>query len=118
MLPLTFILLQYMISAKARFVNYVDGQTNVQLHQQVITGAAVDTGTQGHAELLLTPGSFLRIGSDSKVIFDSVELNRIVVHLMSGNALVEVTEIDKHAPIRVTAGSLPTIITSRGIYRF
>src|ERR1051326_8125729 len=118
MLELSFILLQYMISAKAGFVNYVEGQTNVQLHQQVTAGATVDTGTQGHAELLLTPGSFLRVGSDSKVIFDSVELNRIAIHLISGNALVEVTEIDKHASIRVTAGSLPTIIASRGMYRF
>ena len=118
MLGLTFILLQYMISAKAGLVNYVDGQTNVQLHQQVIEGAAVETGAQGHAELLLNPGSFLRIGNGSKVIFDSVELNHVAVRLINGNALVDVAEIDKHLPIRVTTGKLRVLIVSRGIYRF
>ena len=118
LLGLTFVLLQYMISAKAGLVNYVDGQANVQLHQQVIEGATVETEAQGHVELLLTPGSFLRIGNDSKVIFDSVELNRVAVRLVSGNALVEVSEIDQHTPLRVTAGNLRVLIVSRGIYRF
>jgi len=107
-----------MISAKAGLVNYVDGQTNVQLHEQVIEGAPIETGAQGHAELLLTPGSFLRVGSASTVIVDSVELNHVAVRLVDGTALIEVAEIDKHAPIRVTTGNLRTLIESRGVYRF
>jgi FecR protein len=118
LMGLAFVLLQYMISAKAGLVNYVDGQSNVQLHQQVIEGATVETGIQGHVELLLTPGAFLRIGNDSKVIFDSVELNRVAIRLVSGSALVEVSDIDKHVPLRVTAGDLHAVIVSRGIYRF
>ena len=118
MLSIAFLLFQYMISAKAGLVNYVDGQTNVHLHEQVAEGRPVETQAQGHVELLLTPGSFLRVGSDSKVILDSVELNRVVVRIVDGTALVEVAEIDKNAPITVTTGNLQTAITSRGIYRF
>jgi len=118
MLGMAFLLLQYMISAKAGLVNYVDGPTNVQLHAQVSEGSPVQTQTQGHVELLLTPGSFLRVGSNSQVVLDSVELNHVAVRVVDGTALVEVAEIDKHAPIQITTGGLSTIIESRGLYRF
>jgi hypothetical protein len=118
MLGLTFVLLQYMISAKAGLVNFVDGQANVHLHEQVMAGVPIETGPQGHAELLLTPGSFLRVGNSSKVTLDSVELNHVAVRLVDGTALVEVSEIDKDVPIRVTTGTLKTVIASRGVYRF
>jgi hypothetical protein len=118
MLGVVFVFLQYMISAKAGLVNYVDGQANVYLHEQVIQGAPVETGTSGHVELLLTPGSFLRVGNNSKVILDSVELNKVGVLIVNGTAIIEAAEIDKHAPISVTAGNLRGLIVSRGVYRF
>ena len=117
MLGLVFVLLQYMISAKAGLVNYVDGQANVHLHEQVSEGIPIETA-QGHAELLLTPGSFLRVGADSRVMLDSVELDHVAVRLVSGTALIEVAEIGKHDPIKVTTGNLSALIVSRGIYRF
>jgi hypothetical protein len=118
MLGIALLLFQIMISAKAGLVNYVDGQANVHLHEQVAEGRPIETQAQGHVELLLTPGSFLRVGSDSKVVLDSVELNRVALRLIDGTALVEVAEIEKDAPITVTTGNLQTIIVSRGIYRF
>jgi hypothetical protein len=118
MLGVVFVFLQYMISAKAGLVNYVDGQANVHLHEQVVQGAPIETGAQGHAELLLTPGSFLRVGNNSKVILDSVELNKIGVRIVGGTAIIEVAEIDKHSPIGVTTGNLRGLIVSRGVYRF
>jgi hypothetical protein len=118
MLGLTFVLLQYMISAKAGLVNYVDGQANVHLHEQVMEGTPIETGAQGHVELLLTLGSFLRVGNTAKVILDSVELNQVAVRLVDGTALIEVAEIDKQAPIRVSTGTLTAVIVSRGVYRF
>ena len=118
MLSLVFVLLQYMISAKAGLVNYVDGPANVHLHEQVLQGASVETGSVGHVELLLTPGTFLRSGENSKVILDSVGLDRVAVHLVEGTALIEIAEIEKHAPIRVTTGKLQVLLVSRGVYRF
>jgi hypothetical protein len=107
-----------MISAKAGLVNYVDGQTNVRLHEQVLEGAPIETQAQGHVEVLLTPGSFLRLGNDSIAVLDSVELDRVAIRLLEGTALIEVGEVDKHTPIRVTSGNLRAMISKRGIYRF
>ena len=118
MLGIALLLFQYMISAKAGLVNYVDGQANVHLHEQVAEGRLIETQGQGHVELLLTPGSFLRMGSNSKVILDSVELNKVVVRMVEGTTLVEVAEIQKDAPIAVNTSNLHSVIVSRGIYRF
>ena len=118
MLSIAFVLLQYMISAKAGLVNYVDGQANVHIHEQVSAGTPIETQAQGHVELLLTPGSFLRVGTNSKVVLDSVELKDVAVRIVDGAAIIEVAEIEKHAPIKVVTGGLQTLIVSRGIYRF
>ncbi len=118
MLPVIFLLMQYMVSAKAGLVNYVDGQVNVRLHEQITAGAPIETGLQSHVELLLNPGSFLRIGEDSQVVLDSVELSNIAVRIVKGAALIEASDIDKQIPIRVTTGNLQVLIVSPGTYRF
>jgi hypothetical protein len=118
MLALGFVLMQFMISAKAGLVNYVDGQTSVRLHEQVPVGAPIQTGPNSHIELLLNPGSFLRLDENSTVLLDSVELTNIAVRVVSGGALVEAAEIDKRTPIRITSGGLTVLIVSSGMYRF
>jgi len=95
MLPVIFFLMQYMVSAKAGLVNYVDGQVNVRLHEQITAGTPIETGLQSHVELLLNPGSFLRIGEDSQVVLDSVELSNIAVRIVKGAALIEAISINK-----------------------
>jgi FecR protein len=118
MLTAIFLLMQYMVSAKAGLVNYVDGQTNVRVHEQIMAGAPIETGPQSHVELLLNPGSFLRIGENSTVVLDSVDLSRIAVRIVQGTALIEAGDIDKQIPIRITSGQLQALIVSAGTYRF
>jgi FecR protein len=115
---LIIIALQYIVSAKAGWVNYVDGQANVQPHQQVAVAMPIETGPRSHAELLLSPGSFLRLGEQARVVFDSVDLTDIAVRVLEGVAVVEVADVDSHAPIRVSTGNLRTVIVSPGLYRF
>jgi len=115
---LIIIALQYIVSAKAGLINYVDGQANVQLHQQIDVGMPIETGPRGHAEVLLNPGSFLRIGEQSRVVLDSVDLSNISVRVLEGAAVIEVAEADKHTPIHVSTGNLRTVIVSPGLYRF
>ena len=115
---LVFVLMQFMISAKAGLINYVDGQANVRLHGQVPVGRLIQTGPNSHIELLLNPGSFLRIDENSTVVLDSVELTNIAIRLISGTALLEAADIDKSAPIRITTGNLRVLIVSSGLYRF
>jgi hypothetical protein len=118
MFKAAIVVLQFMISAQAGLVNYVEGPANVQLHQQVPVGTPIQTGPQGHAEILLNPGSFLRLGENSTVVLDSVELTEIAIRVVSGTVLIESAEIDKETPIRVTTGNLSTLIVSSGLYRF
>ena len=113
-----FLLMQFIISTKAGLVNYVDGQVNVHLHEQVPAGTPIQTGPHSHVELLLNPGSFLRLDENSTVVFDSVELTNIAVRLIEGAALIETAEINKETRIRVTTGNLKVLIASPGLYRF
>jgi hypothetical protein len=82
----TFVVLQLIISAKAGLVNYVEGPSNVRLHEQVERGTTVETGSGGHVELLLNPGTFLRMDENSSVKFESIELSDIAIHVVSGTA--------------------------------
>jgi hypothetical protein len=118
MLPLAFLVMQFIVSAKAGLVNFVDGQANVHMHEQIPAGKLIETGPAGHVEVLLNPGSFLRLGENSSAIFESVDLTNISVRLVSGSALMEAGDIDKRTPIRVMTGSLKVSVVSSGTYRF
>jgi FecR protein len=117
MTVLVIVLMQYMISAKAGLINYVDGQANVRLHEQVPVGSVIQTGPNSRVEVLLNPGSFLRLDENSAAVLDSVELTNIALRLISGTALVEAADIDKSAPISITTGNLRAFIVSSGLYR-
>jgi hypothetical protein len=118
MIAFLLVLMQFMISAKAGLVNYVDGQATVTLHEQVPPGVPIQTGLQSYVEILLNPGSFLRLDENSTVVLDSVELTNIAVRVVSGTAIIETANIDKDSPIKVASGSLPVLIVSPGVYRF
>lgn len=112
------LLMQYVISTKAGLVNHVQGETNVAVQRQVEAGAPIKTGSDGYVEVLLNPGSFLRIDQNSEVVLDSVELTRIAVRIVSGSAIVEAATTDKNSPITVTTGDLTVQIVQPGLYRF
>jgi hypothetical protein len=115
---LALVLMQYVVSVKAGLVNHVQGTVNIAEMEMARPGAPVRTGSNGYAEILLTPGSFLRIGENSSVILDEVDIERVSLHVVQGNAEIEVVEIDKDYPIRVTTGKLTTNIVATGIYKF
>jgi hypothetical protein len=118
MLPLAFVLMQFIVSAKAGLVNYVDGHANVHMHEQIPAGKPIETGLNSHVEVLLNPGTFLRVAENSTVVFDSVDLTNIDVRVVSGSAFLEAADIEKRTPIRITTGGLTVSVVSRGMYRF
>lgn len=118
MLTSALLLMQFVVSAKAGFVNFVDGTATVRRQQQVQVGTPVQTQSGSHVELLLSPGSFLRIGENSQVVFDSVDLSNIEVRLIAGSAIVESATVNKDFPIHVTSGGLKVSILTPGLYRF
>jgi hypothetical protein len=112
------LLVQYVVSVKAGLVNDVQGTANVSMMQTVNVGRPIRTGSDGYVEILLRPGSFLRLGEDSEATLDDADLANVKVTIKHGPALVEAAEISKDHPITITTGNLTTKIRNTGIYRF
>ncbi|HWC75861.1 MAG TPA: FecR domain-containing protein [Blastocatellia bacterium] len=116
---------QYVVSAKAGAVNIVEGDASFKRGKadwdpliagdELRTGDVVRTEADGRVELLLNPGSFLRIAEGSEFVFVSTSIHNLRLDLTKGSAIVEASAID--APIRITAGKTRFSITQSGIYR-
>jgi uncharacterized membrane protein YgcG len=111
-----FLMLQFVISTKAGLVNYVQGTASVKATQSVATGVPIKTGPEGFAEILLNPGSFLRLGQNSEAILDSTELTNISLRVLAGTAVIEAGGFTKETPLKVRAGDLNVRIIKDGIY--
>jgi hypothetical protein len=108
----------FIVSTKAGVVNYVKGATTVKAATTVAPGKIVSTGPGGAVELLLNPGSYLRMGENTQVIFDKVELYDIAVRILQGSAIIESNGFTKELPLSVTTGDLKMEIIKDGIYLF
>lgn len=113
-------------SAVPGTVNYVEGQ--VSLAGQPVTprsagsvevqpNQVLETG-QGRAEVLLTPGVFLRVGDNSAVRLLSPDLTNTRVEVLRGQAIVEVTELFKDNNIWVAMNGASTRLDKQGLYAF
>jgi len=117
---------QAVISARSGMVNFVDG--NVQLAGQPVKldGAIfpevkigqVFSTQSGHAEILLTPGVFLRLDRHSSFRMISNKLTDTKVEILSGSALLEANEILKDNHISVKMGDAETVLLKTGLYHF
>ncbi len=107
-------------------VNYVEGQ--VLIDNQPL-GPSSDgnsvlgpnqslTTESGKAEVLLTPGVFLRIGDHSDVKMISPDLANTRVEIDKGEAMVEVAEIHPQNDIRITENGSSTQLQKTGFYDF
>jgi len=107
-------------------LNYVEGQ--VSINGQVVNslsvgsselheGQVVETGN-GKAEILLTPGVFLRLGDNSAVRMISPNLAKTEVELVEGRADVEVDQLFKQNDLRVKISGSETRLLKTGLYAF
>jgi hypothetical protein len=108
----------FIVSTKAGVVNYAQGSTTVKAATVAKAGQVIGTGPNGRVELLLNPGSYLRMGENSQVVLDKVELYDIALHVAQGSALIESHGFTKDLPLAVKTGSLDTQIIRDGIYLF
>jgi hypothetical protein len=107
-------------------LNYVEGQ--VTLAGVPLTMKSVGTTTlqatqlletrTGRAEILLTPGVFLRVGANSAVAIVSPEIMHTEVSLVRGKADVEVDQIYKENVILVDQEGSQTQLLKAGLYAF
>jgi hypothetical protein len=118
---------KYVISAKAGGVNSVDGNVTVTRagKSQMLTaqddlsaGDLVTTGAASQVEVLLNPGSYLRVGENSAFELADNSLENIRVRLTKGSAIVEATGLDDtELHINLVTERARILIVRRGVYR-
>ena len=120
---------KFVISAKAGGVNAVTGRATVRSHgntewqlltikEDLETGDVVQTGFDGRVEMLLNPGSYLRIGENSEFELADNSLQNLEVRLIRGTAIVEATGADDtELLINIITPHTKLAIVRRGLYR-
>ena len=107
-------------------VNYIEGAVYLngsQLNTKDLGNVTVQPGEEistakGKAEVLLTPGVFLRLDDNSAVKMVSPDLSLTQVQLEKGRAGVEVDEIHDQNNLQVIDAGVTTRLNKRGYYEF
>ncbi len=107
-------------------LNYIEGQASVGDQKlnpksagsvELPPGQPLSTET-GKVEILLTPGSFLRVGDNSTVTMLSLSLTNTQADLKKGQATVEVAEIHRYNLLKIGADGATTRLLKDGLYAF
>lgn len=107
-------------------VNYVEGQASINgiplaVRQNGATEVQPNqdlTTANGKVEILLSPGVFLREGSNSEIRLISNGLADSTVEVVRGEALIEADPKPLAARVEVREGGATVSILQRGIYEF
>jgi len=125
-------LAQNAISARAGMINVADGDvwisdakggepTRVEPKPseliEVKEGQILKTG-EGRAEVLLTPGAFLRMSEESSFKLIGNRLSDVRIDVLTGSVLVEVVEFLEGNSVTVLTKDATATILKAGIYRF
>jgi len=120
---------KFVISAKAGGVNAVTGQATVhargetEWQQLTVTddlnaGDRVRTAGDGRVEILLNPGSYLRVGGNSEVELSNNSLENLELRLIRGTAIVEAAGTDGlQLNISISTPHTKLAIVRHGLYR-
>jgi hypothetical protein len=116
----------YVISAKAGGVNYIEGDVSVTRKigksgllikgDKLEIGDKVSTGAGGRAEILLNPGSYVRLDGNTSFEFEDTSLNDLRLKLHGGSAILEVFAGDEFKVTVVTPKTQFYAVDS-GVYR-
>ena len=120
---------KFVISAKAGGINAITGQASVHakgetdwqtlmITDDLEAGDRVRTASDGRVEILLNPGSYLRVGSNSEVELADNTLSNLEVRLIRGTAIVEATGADGlELNINISTPHTNFAIVRQGLYR-
>jgi FecR protein len=107
-------------------LNYIEGQASIEgraLSPQSVGNTTLEAGqvlatANGRAEILLTPGIFVRLGNDTTVQMVSPDLTHTEIRLEQGHANVEVDQIYAQNNILVDLKNGQTQLLKAGLYAF
>ena len=113
-------------SARPGTVNYIEGAAYLDgkpVYQRSVGSLALDPGQvlttgAGKAEVLLTPGIFLRVDGQSAVKMISPDLTQTQVALERGRAGVEVDQIFPQNQVQIVDNGVTTRLMKPGYYEF
>jgi len=120
---------KFVISAKAGGINAVTGQAAMHAkgesdwQQLMITddlqaGDRVRTASDGRVEILLNPGSYLRVGGNSEVELANNSLANLELRLLRGTAVVEAAGVEQtQMLINISTPHARLAIDRQGLYR-
>jgi hypothetical protein len=112
--------------ARPGTLNYVEGQASIDGHQVTahsVGQAEVEPGqylatADGKAEMLLTPGVFLRLGKNSTVKMIKPDLTHTEVSVEQGRVEVEADQLYPQNMILIDQKGGQTQILKNGLYEF
>jgi FecR protein len=113
-------------TAQPGSLNYTEGQVVIgdrPVDPQSIGTIALQRGERlstkaGKAEILLTPGGFLRLDDSSSVRMTAAGLTHTEVALEQGRAMVEVTDLHAENDLRVQENGHTVQLVKTGLYGF
>ncbi|MCI0625470.1 MAG: FecR family protein [Acidobacteria bacterium] len=122
---------EHFISASAGAVNYIEGRPLVffgsansemkvlEARTQVKAGDFIRTAEQDRLELLLNPGSYLRLGFSSELRVLQTSFEAMHFELVRGSAIVESATFNRkvHA-LKLSTPSGDVALIKDGLYRF
>ena len=116
---------QLAISARSGMINYTEGKVLVG-DKEVVTknsefpdvkeGQELKT-EEGRAEILLTPGVFLRVSENSAIKMASTRLSDTRVDVERGSAIIECAEIGKENSVTILVGDAQLTFHKAGVFR-
>lgn len=117
---------KYVISANAGGVNFTEGTVTIARKEgrsgvllkgdQIEVGDRVSTGADGKAEILLNPGSYVRLGSNSTFEFKTTSLDDLKLRVDAGSAMFEVFATNEFKVTVITPKGRVMLVDT-GIYR-
>src|ERR1043165_6916498 len=119
---------KFVISAKAGGINAITGEASVHskgrsdwqqlsITDDLDAGDRVRTANDGRVEILLNPGSYLRLGGDSEVELSNNTLDNLELRLLRGTAIVEATGADGlELNINISTPHTKLAIVRHGLY--
>lgn len=118
----------YLISAKAGRINASEGEVSIKKspgktgtlmpNETLEAGDLVSTGKNGKVEILLNPGSYLRLGANSEFEFLTTELEDLQLKINKGSGILEIiTHEDTGFIVGVQTPQTKAYILKQGLYR-
>jgi hypothetical protein len=112
--------------ARPGTLNYIEGQASIEgrpvtpnsVGNTVLGSGQYLSTANGKAEILLTPGIFLRLGGNSTVQMVSPDLTKTEVKIEQGRVNVEIDQLYKQNVILIDMKNGQTQLLKNGLYAF